>query len=149
VVVVAAASLPAVQALLRWDPATFADRELAERRELRFPPVARMAAVSGPHRAVRALLDAAELPPGAEVLGPVPVPGSSASSGPEPADPDSPAAGRGQDAGPDPDLVRFLVRVPRSGGGELAAVLRAGQAVRTARKEAGAVRLELDPAELI
>ena len=38
VVVVADASLPVVQALIRWDPATFADRELAERRELRFPP---------------------------------------------------------------------------------------------------------------
>ena len=39
---------PAVQALIRWDPATFADRELAERAELRFPPAARMASVTGP-----------------------------------------------------------------------------------------------------
>ena len=129
VVIVAEAGLPAVQALVRWDPATFAARELADRRELRFPPAARMAALSGPHDAVRALLDRADLPPGAEVLGPVPVPDHDAAE----------AAG----------AVRFLVRAPRSGGGALAAALRAGQAARTARKEPGAVRLELDPAELI
>jgi primosomal protein N' (replication factor Y) len=143
VVVVADGSLPVVQALIRWDPATFADRELAERRELRFPPAARIAALSGPHSAVRALLDAADLPPGAEILGPVPVAGG---------DPGHPAGAAGEPGGPlgpDADAVRFLVRAPRSGGAALAAVLRAGQAGRTARKEPGTVRLELDPAELI
>jgi primosomal protein N' (replication factor Y) len=143
VVVVADAGLPVVQALIRWDPATFADRELAERRELRFPPAARMAALSGPHSAVRALLDAAELPPGAEILGPVPVAGGD--TGPVSAAAGSPGGG----PGPDADAVRFLVRAPRSGGTALAAVLHAGQAARTARKEPGTVRLELDPAELI
>ena len=69
VVVVADAALPVVQALIRWDPATFADRELAERRELRFPPAARMAALSGPHSAVRALLDAAGCPRGPRFSG--------------------------------------------------------------------------------
>jgi len=39
-VVVADGGLTPVQALLRWDPATFAQRELAERRELGFPPAA-------------------------------------------------------------------------------------------------------------
>jgi primosomal protein N' len=143
VVVMADAGLQVVQALIRWDPATFADRELAERRELRFPPAARMAALSGPHSAVRALLDAAELPAGAEILGPVPVAG---------ADPGSPAGFAGDPAGapgPAADAVRFLVRAPRSGGTALAAVLHAGQAARTARKEPGTIRLELDPAELI
>jgi primosomal protein N' (replication factor Y) (superfamily II helicase) len=143
VVVVADAALPVVQALIRWDPATFADRELAERRELRFPPAARMAALSGPHSAVRALLDAAELPPGAEILGPVPVAGGD--PGPVSGAAGSPDGG----PGPDADAVRFLVRAPRSGGTALAAVLHAGQAARTARKEPGTVRLELDPAELI
>jgi len=133
VVIVADAGLPAVQAMVRWDPVTFAGRELGDRRELRFPPAARMAALSGPHDAVRALLDSADLPPGAEVLGPVPVP-------------DHDAGGPG---GPPANTVRFLVRAPRSGGAALAAALRAGQAARTARKEPGAVRLELDPAELI
>ncbi len=133
VVIVADAGLPAVQALVRWDPVTFAGRELGDRRELRFPPAARMAALSGPHDAVRALLDTADLPPGAEVLGPVPVP-------------DHDAGGPGEPAA---NAVRFLVRAPRSGGAALAVALRAGQAARTARKEPGAVRLELDPEELI
>jgi primosomal protein N' (replication factor Y) (superfamily II helicase) len=124
VVIVADGGQQAVQALIRWDPATFADRELAERDELRFPPAARMASVAGPSDAVDALLAAAKLPGGAELLGPLP-----AASG--------------------ADTVRYLVRVPRSAGTELALALRAAQAVRTAAKEPGAVRVQLDPAALI
>jgi primosomal protein N' (replication factor Y) len=122
VVIAAPAALPAVQALVRWDPVTYARRELADRAELCFPPAVRMAALTGTLSAVRELLAETDLPADAEVLGPVP-------------------AGA--------DDVRFLVRLPRSGGSVLAAALRAGQAVRSARKQAGAVRLQLDPAELI
>jgi primosomal protein N' (replication factor Y) (superfamily II helicase) len=129
VVVVADAGQRAVQALVRWDPATFAERELAERAELRFPPAARMAAITGPHEQVAGLLAAANLPPAAELLGPLPVP-----------------AGRvGQAA----DQVRYLVRVPRSQGGELALMLRDAQAHRSAAKQQGSVRVQLDPAALI
>ncbi len=71
VVVVADSAIPAVQALIRWDPVTHAERELAERAELRFPPAVRMASLTGPDDAVQALLSAAELPPTAELLGPV------------------------------------------------------------------------------
>ena len=71
VVVVADSAIPAVQALVRWDPVTHAERELAERAELRFPPAVRMASLTGPDDAVQALLSAAELPPTAELLGPV------------------------------------------------------------------------------
>jgi hypothetical protein len=39
--------------------------------------------------------------------------------------------------------------VPRRGGAALAASLRAAQAIRTARKDARPVRVQLDPAELI
>ena len=38
VVVLADSGHPAVQALVRWDPATLAERELAERAELHLPP---------------------------------------------------------------------------------------------------------------
>ena len=62
VVVVADGALSAVQALLRWDPATFAARELAERRELGFPPAARMASLTGPTDAVSELLALTDLP---------------------------------------------------------------------------------------
>jgi primosomal protein N' (replication factor Y) (superfamily II helicase) len=135
VVVVADQALPAVQALIRWDPATFAERELAARSQLRFPPAARMAALTGTPEAVRSLLDTAPLPGGAEVLGPVPVPG-----------------GSGREAGgpaAEPEQIQYLVRVPRSAGAQLAASLHAGQAERTARKEAGSVRVQLDPAALV
>lgn len=47
VVVVAEPTLRPVQALVRWDPVGHAQRELAERAELGFPPVSRMAAVLG------------------------------------------------------------------------------------------------------
>jgi primosomal protein N' (replication factor Y) len=133
VVVVAESELPVVQALVRWDPAAHADRELAERRELRFPPAACIAAVTGPAAAVRDLLIAVRLPDVAEVLGPVPV-----------------AAGGGHAHGvPDDENLRFLIRVPRSAAADMAAALRAGQGVRSARRAAGSVRLQLDPAELI
>jgi primosomal protein N' (replication factor Y) len=143
VVVVADQGQPAVQALIRWDPATFADRELAARSELRFPPAARMAALTGTAQAVQSLLDTAELPPAAEVLGPVPVPGSAGR------DSDDFRAGSGPDREPEPELIRYLVRVPRSEGTELAAALHAGQAARTARKEAGQLRVQLDPGALV
>jgi primosomal protein N' (replication factor Y) len=133
VVVVADSGIPAVQALIRWDPVTHAERELAERAALRFPPAVRMAVLTGPEPAVREILAAAVLPPGADVLGPVPAGGEPATGG----------------AGAGGELARALIRVPRSGGLALAAALRAAQAVRSARKEAGVVRLQLDPGELI
>ena len=59
VVVLAEATLPAVQALIRWDPVTFSERELAERAELGFPPAVRMASVTGPPEAVADFVGAA------------------------------------------------------------------------------------------
>jgi primosomal protein N' (replication factor Y) len=147
VVVVADGSQPAVQALIRWDPATFADRELAERAELRFPPAARMASVAGPPDALDSLIAVTKLPDDAEVLGPLP-----ALSGPAPGAAAG-AIGRSGTAreasAEGPDAVRYLIRVPRSEGTALALALRAAQAVRTAAKEPGAVRVQLDPAALI
>jgi primosomal protein N' (replication factor Y) len=125
-------SLAATQALIRWDPVTFAERELAERAELGFPPAVRMAAVTGEAAAVASLLAGTD--PAFEVLGPVPV---------EPAGPEHPP-----EAAPD-DQVRALIRASRARGAELARALAAAQAGRSARKEGGGVRVQLDPAELI
>jgi len=157
--VVAEAALPAVQALIRWDPATYADRELAEREALRFPPAVRMAALSGPARAVAELLAAAVLPPEADVLGPIPLDGETAGRG-EPARPaeaevtvetnsGNEFTGKHEPDGADDQQVRVLVRVPRSASMPLAAALQAAQGMRSARKDAGTVRVQLDPAELI
>jgi primosomal protein N' (replication factor Y) (superfamily II helicase) len=127
VLVHADAALPAVQALIRWDPARFAERELADRAELGFPPAVRMAAVTGEPAAVATLLTG--VAEGFEVLGPVPA-----------------DRGAARDETP---AVRALVRAPRDQGAALARALHAAQAARSARKEAGAVRVQLDPAEVI
>src|SRR5262249_51718750 len=115
VILVAEASLPAVQALIRWDPVTHAERELAERMALGFPPAVRMASVTGLAGPVGRFLAEAALPAGAELLGPVVV-GDGEGDG-----------GRADRAG---DTVRALIRVPRSEGPALAAALRAAQAAR-------------------
>jgi primosomal protein N' (replication factor Y) len=132
VLIHADSSLPAVQALIRWDPVNFAEREVADRTELRFPPAVRMASVTGSADAVASLL--AGLPAGAEILGPVPIDTLFATTGPGPIPLNSPE-----------DTVRALVRAPRTAGLALARALQAAQAARSARKDAGAVRVRLDP----
>ncbi len=129
VVVLAEASLPAVQALVRWDPVGFAERELAERAELGFPPAVRMAAVTGSSTAIAEFVGSAALPARAEILGPVP------------------AEPNGQELGPEP-AERALIRIPRADGLALARALHTAQAARSARKDGGAVRVQLDPAEV-
>jgi primosomal protein N' (replication factor Y) len=69
VVVVADHALAQVQALVRWDPEGAAERELADRTALGFPPATRMVAVSGAPRAVAEVVEAVGR---GEVLGPVP-----------------------------------------------------------------------------
>jgi len=136
VVVLAEATLPAVQALIRWDPVTFSERELAERTELGFPPAVRMASVTGTPVAVAEFVAAAGLPAQAEVLGPVPVE-------------TIPARHAGQDpAAPAEPQERALIRIGRRDGPALARALHAAQATRSARKDGGAVRVQLDPAEV-
>ncbi len=121
VVVVADGALAPVQALLRWDPAWFATRELTERRELGFPPAARMASVTGKPEAVADLLAVARLPEGAELLGPVPA---------------------------EDDEERMLIRVTRGKAADLAHALHEAAGVRSARKATLPVRIEVDPSVL-
>ncbi|MDH4160079.1 MAG: primosomal protein N' [Actinomycetota bacterium] len=121
VVVVADASVPAVQALVRWDPVGFADRELADRQAAGLPPARRTAVLRGTEDAVRDLLGLAELPATAWVLGPVPV-------------------GDGQ--------VQAVAGVPRRDGLRLAAALRAAAGVRSARKATDPVSVHIDPVAL-
>jgi primosomal protein N' (replication factor Y) (superfamily II helicase) len=127
VLVHADSALAATQALIRWDPVTFAERELAERAELGFPPAVRMAAATGDAAAVASLLAGTD--PAFEVLGPVPVEHGAAAE--------------------TEDQVRALIRASRARGADLARALQAAQAGRSARKEGGGVRVQLDPAELI
>jgi primosomal protein N' (replication factor Y) len=129
VVINAEAGLAAVQALVRWDPAGHAARELAERAELGFPPVSRMASISGAPADIAELLSLAHLPDQAEELGSVELP---------------PRRGAVEDG----EQVRALLRVPRPAGVALAEALHAASAVRSARKSGGPLRIALDPLEL-
>jgi primosomal protein N' (replication factor Y) len=107
---------PALQALVRWDPAGFARREADERAQAHLPPAARMATVTGDLGALDDVLHLLDLPPGAEVLGPVPV----------------------------DDEHRVLLRVPAPAGEALSRSLGELQRVRSARK-LDPVRVQVDP----
>ncbi|WP_366823702.1 primosomal protein N' [Kocuria sp.] len=72
-VVVTADQDRAVGALVRWDPAGHAERELRERHELGLPPAVRTAALTGPRDAVEATLRDLRLPEQVRVVGPAPV----------------------------------------------------------------------------
>ncbi|MGW7361476.1 primosomal protein N' [Streptomyces sp. NPDC054802] len=130
VVVVAEPTLRPVQALVRWDPVGHALRELAERAELGFPPVSRMAEVTGRASTVTAFLAGAELPEEAEVLGPVALPVR---------------AGRPPAGEP---VERALVRVPPGKGAALATALKSAQATRLARGGPDQIRLRIDPPDI-
>ncbi len=117
VVAVGDPAQPTLQALVRWDPAGFAEREAAERSAAHLPPASRLAVLSGPADAVESAAAGMRLPPGTEVLGPV---------------------------GDDAEAVRLILRTPRRWGPELSRALVAMQGVRSARK-LPAVRVQVDP----
>ncbi len=121
-------TIPAVEALVRWDPAWLASRELAERSELALPPAVTMAQVVGPRAPVLAAVEAAGLAPTVERLGPLPF------RLPTPT-PTGPA------------LVQVLLRVPRDQHADLAHRLAAMRAERSARKEPESVSVRMDLAD--
>ncbi len=126
------------QALVRWDPAGMAERELAERHELLLPPAVRVAELTGTREAVAAFVARLELPDGGEVLGPV--------SAPQ----DDRAGATGAGGAPvtlDPP-VRTLVRVPAGAGHVLERTVAASAVQRSARREGGALRVRMDPSEM-
>jgi primosomal protein N' (replication factor Y) len=129
VVLAADPSAPAVQAFVRGDPAGHAERELAERRELRLPPGAAVASVTGEPGAVAAFVATLDLPEGTQTLGPVPVP-----------------LARGD--APQEEQTRVLLQAAPADRLALATTLKAALAVRSARRQSGAVRVRVDPRDL-
>jgi primosomal protein N' (replication factor Y) len=111
---------PALQALVRWDPAGFARREAAARSEAQLPPASRLATITGGPGAVDDALTLLDRPVGTEVLGPVDV---------------------------DDGQSRVVVRVPRAHGLSLSRALGEIQRVRSARK-LDPVRIQVDPMSL-
>lgn len=120
VVAVGDPGAPALQALVRWDPAGLAAREWADRVEAHLPPAARVATITGEPGPVDDALTLARLPDHAEVLGPVPV---------------------------SSDQQRVVVRVPAVQGPALSDALGELQRVRSARK-LDPVRVQVDPPTL-
>ena len=112
---------PALQTLVRWDPAGFARRELAERESARLPPAWLLATITGSAGAVDDALTLLAAPEGTDVLGPAAVAGAPG--------------------------VRAVLRVPRRYGGALSASLGELQRLRAARK-LDPVRVQVDPWEL-
>jgi primosomal protein N' (replication factor Y) len=115
------AAVPPVEALVRWDPAWFARRELAERAPLALPPTVRIAQLTAPARTLGEALETLDLPEDVAVLGPLPV---------------------------DDDLARALLRAPLHRSAELSRSLAALRALRSARKEPVTVHVRVDPADL-
>lgn len=130
VAVVAESAIPTVQSLIRWDPVGHADAEFDARAEVGLPPAVHIAAVDGAPAAVAALLDTAELPETAQLLGPVDLPIG---------------ARRPPGFSADTPVNRMLVRVPREGGLALAAALRRATGVLSARHDQQPTRVQIDP----
>jgi primosomal protein N' (replication factor Y) len=130
VTVVAESSIPTVQSLIRWDPVGHAEAELTARTEVGLPPSVHMAAIDGTADAVSALLEEARLPDRADLLGPVDLP---------------PGVRRPAGTPAGVPVTRMLVRVPREQGLTLAASLRRGVGVLSARQTHEPVRVQIDP----
>jgi primosomal protein N' (replication factor Y) len=153
-------------ALNTWQPGPYAAAELADRRQLRFPPAVRVASVTGTSAEVATAIESLAELPGLDVLGPVSY--EPAVAGQKPAGQN--AAGQntsgqntsGQNtAGPragGPALVRAIVRFGSPAGDEVARTLKAA-IVRNAasrRKPKGAafrpaptLRVRFDDPELL
>nr|WP_197429960.1 primosomal protein N' [Auraticoccus cholistanensis] len=117
----------ALQALVRLDPGTFAERELAERAEARLMPAWRMLTVEGGPAALEqlvALLELDELPE-VELLGPVEL--------------------EGADLRDEAPRHRLVLRCPPRAAGALVRAVKQAVSVRSARKDEGALRVQVDP----
>ena len=121
VVVVADSKHPAVQALIRHDPAGFAQRELEERTQVALPPATRLAALTGDPNDVDEAVAMLSLPAQTLIRGPVPDKNSQ---------------------------VRMLISCDRRLGLELSAQLKAMTAARSAKHKGGSVNVRIDPLNL-
>ncbi len=132
VLVVGPVAARSVQALVRLDPAGFAERELDDRIEAGFPPALRFARIQGDWPAVREMGEALRSVPGARTLGPVELP-------------DAPMAPGDKGASPQ---AQVLVRAPLSSGAALTREIHAIQSARSARKDPRPVKIVVDPSDL-
>jgi primosomal protein N' (replication factor Y) len=165
------ASVPVVQALIRWDPEGHAAAELAARRELGFPPAVAMASIEGDEQSVLTAVDRLVVPPGGEILGPVALDDLQDDDFPAPQRKGRPRKaqsrtgelakvgaaalpnGTDDDRGgaaeePEEPQLRALVRTSQVQRKTLSAALHTVAAGRSARKEGGGLRIRVDPLDL-
>ena len=136
-VVITAADTAAVGALLRWDPAGYAQRELALRVELQLPPAVRIASVTGPRTAVVHFTEGVEKQLEAagvalRTAGPAPVLLVGAAAP--------------QRVGED---VRTLLFFPYAQAALVTRVLRAARAAAAAKRSEEPVQLRLDGVDVL
>ncbi|WP_251043449.1 primosomal protein N' [Arthrobacter sp. ISL-48] len=136
-VVITATDSGAVGALLRWDPAGYAQRELSLRMELQLPPAVRIASVTGPRTAVEHFTESVErqLETSGVTL---------RTAGPAPLLLGSPAMPRR--AGED---VRTLLFFPYGQAATVTRVLRAARAAAAARRSEEPVQVRLDGVDVL
>ena len=123
VLVVGDSDMREIQALVRWDPHGYADRELTERAALHLPPAVRIAQLTGPALAALEVADELESELGTLIgrrSGPLP--------GPE-------------------ESVTWLLATSIADGAALTAALRRIQSGRSARR-AAMVAARMDPVSL-
>ncbi|WP_091251874.1 primosomal protein N' [Arthrobacter sp. ok909] len=138
-VVITADDAAGVGALLRWDPAGYAGRELALRQELQLPPAVRVASITGGRTAVGHFTEAVQerLAVHGTVL---------RTAGPAPLM--LPPAGRPtpRDSG---EEVRTLLFIPYAQAADVTAVLRAVKAAAAAKRSDDPVQLRLDGVDVL
>ncbi|QDY91039.1 primosomal protein N' [Arthrobacter sp. UKPF54-2] len=143
-VVITAEDAAGVGALLRWDPAGYAGRELALRKELSLPPAVRIASVTGARTAVGHFTDAVghALAKQAIVLraaGPAPLPGAGSGAS-------KPGAGAERHGG---EEVRTLLFIPYAEATEATKALRAVKAAAAAKRTDDPVQVRLDGVDVL
>ncbi|HSU45460.1 MAG TPA: primosomal protein N' [Arthrobacter sp.] len=136
-VVVTASDTAATGALLRWDPAGYAGRELSLRVELQLPPAVRIASVTGPRAAVEHYTGAVEADLGGAGI-------TVRTAGPAPLLLTAPPSGRRS-----AEDVRTLLFFPYSQATAVVRVLRVTRAAVAAKRTTEPVQLRLDGVDVL
>jgi len=134
-IVVTADDTIEVSALVRWDPAGYAEREFLLRHELHLPPAVRVAALTGGEADVAAFTAALELPGEVRIIGPAPLP-----------NPYSSRPGGDSEQAPD---YRTLLFFPYGMAGKVTGAMRALKAANAARRVGSPVQVRCDGVDVI
>ncbi|MFF2243935.1 primosomal protein N' [Arthrobacter sp. NPDC058130] len=159
-VVITADDAAGVGALLRWDPAGYASRELALRQELQLPPAVRVASVTGGRTAVGHFINAVEQRLAAQgtvlrTAGPAPLLLPAAAGGRVLRDSARGESALGESALRESALrdsgeeVRTLLFIPYAQAAEATAVMRAVKAAAAAKRSEDPVQLRLDGVDVL